>query len=437
MNLISNCCLGAFLYQKYGLEFSNPFMWCMLSITDMITLMTNYEKIDFNNYKIELDTYKLNPYKTYMLNLDNYLQIHYVHYIEDKNYKIPTKRNDDVLYCDAVNYLETKYKNRLNRMLNDNEEPVFVMYCEQPYRYLYDKENIIKFIKTETKYKKILLTPFPEHKQYENEKLKVIIIKFGRQPWEDIVEKHNKEIKDFVEKDMNKQIIVSLTSFGERLKVCSKAIYTILNNSYKNIKVVLTLYKEDIDKIPEDLKILVDNNLVEILIADKNLGPHLKYFYVMKKYKEYPILTIDDDSLYDVNTIKTLLEHYDGKSVISLWGHELNKNLIYAASLQATTNSINHKNIALGGGGVLYPENVFDNFEPNEDEIIKIFHNDDIYLKVLEFRNNVPVKILNKKMFNDIITKETVSFALKNENYNGRTQTEMNHFNKELRKIFE
>ena len=57
----------------------------------------------------------------------------------------------------------------------------------------------------------------------------------------------------------------------------------------------MTLYKDDIKNIPEDLKFLIDEQFVELIVADKDLSPHLKYFYAMKKYKENPIITVDDD----------------------------------------------------------------------------------------------------------------------------------------------
>lgn len=70
----------------------------------------------------------------------------------------------------------------------------------------------------------------------------------------------------------------------------------------------MTLYKDDIKNIPEDLKFLIDEQFVELIVADKDLGPHLKYFYAMKKYKENPIITVDDDihEVYDMT-----LEDFD------------------------------------------------------------------------------------------------------------------------------
>jgi len=35
------------------------------------------------------------------------------------------------------------------------------------------------------------------------------------------------------------------------------------------------------------------------LIADEDLKPHKKYYYVMLKHRSVPIITVDDDLAYD------------------------------------------------------------------------------------------------------------------------------------------
>ena len=78
------------------------------------------------------------------------------------------------------------------------------------------------------------------------------------------------------------KVIVCLTSYNERLKNCSRSIFSILNGTYKDVKIVLTLYKDDIKFIPEDLKLLIDNNIVELIIAEENYEEFNKKFIVFK-----------------------------------------------------------------------------------------------------------------------------------------------------------
>ena len=107
-------------------------------------------------------------------------------------------------------------------------------------------------------------------------------------------------------------IIVSLTTHSIRLQQVAKtAIFSIIKNTYKNIHICLTLYKDDVKNIPEDLKFLIDEQFVELIVVDKDLGPHLKYFYVMKKYKENPIITVDDDIIYPPEMIEDMVNAYN------------------------------------------------------------------------------------------------------------------------------
>lgn len=106
-------------------------------------------------------------------------------------------------------------------------------------------------------------------------------------------------------------VIVSLTSHDVRVKnIAHTAIFSIIRQTYKDIHIVLTLYKTDVNLITSDLQLLIDSGVVELIIADKDLGPHLKYFYVMLKYKNNPIVTVDDDILYRQDLIAELTNLY-------------------------------------------------------------------------------------------------------------------------------
>lgn len=198
---------------------------------------------------------------------------------------------------------------------------------------------------------------------------------------------------------MNKKIIVSLTSYGLRLKYVSKTIFSILNGTFKNIHIVLTIAKKDIAFMSSELKLFVDNKFIELLIIDNDLGPHTKYFYVMKKYKEFPIITIDDDGIYDPKLVESLYKKYlenkncicarrvhkilfNGKDILNYqkWIFDYNREKSQSMQLLAT-----------GVGGVLYPPNILEISDKNLEEINKCFYADDIYLKVLEIRKNIPV----------------------------------------------
>lgn len=196
--------------------------------------------------------------------------------------------------------------------------------------------------------------------------------------------------------------IVSFTSFGERLKKIGKCIYVLTTQSYKNFHPVLTIFKEDEKYLTDDVKLFIDNDLVEVIIADEDLGPHLKYYYTMKKYNDKPIITVDDDRMYHKDMLKWLINKYETikyKSIISNCAIEIQKR---GSKILPYPNWIPHKlqadrtsifAMAEGFAGVLYPPKCFDNFATQEfhDGILACKYDDDLYLKVQGIKNKVPV----------------------------------------------
>lgn len=197
-------------------------------------------------------------------------------------------------------------------------------------------------------------------------------------------------------------IVVSLTSFGDRLRCdAPNVINNMLNRQLmRPQKVVLTIYKEDEDNIPISLKRLEEEKRLVILRSETNLRPHLKYFETMKKYRNEIIITVDDDEDYPIDLIYSLVNKwksykdcvvagrchmikYDGTGSplpYKHWDMETSSAEYPSDSLFAT-----------GVGGVLYPPGCFDPEWFDMNEIMSMVTADDIYLKMLEQRHNIPV----------------------------------------------
>ena len=79
----------------------------------------------------------------------------------------------------------------------------------------------------------------------------------------------------------NIKVIVSLTSHTkERLKNVPYFLYhSILKHGFDYVKVVLTLWKDDIPLMPDELRMMIDSGLVELIEAEQDLKCNLKYFY--------------------------------------------------------------------------------------------------------------------------------------------------------------
>lgn len=204
----------------------------------------------------------------------------------------------------------------------------------------------------------------------------------------------------------NEKYIISITSFPQRYHLCVKTIFNLLKyQTYKNFHLVLTLFKEDYEKLSEELRLFLDNDLIEVIVADENLCPHLKYYCVMQKYKNLPIITLDDDRKYSNNIIEILVRKYESlnyKSIIcnvaprmTKSGNHLNDAAKWCVGeTRLRPNEKSYVAMAEGFGGVLYPPNCFEKFA-SILEIKNILFHDDLYLKVLAIRNKVPVTQAN------------------------------------------
>lgn len=228
----------------------------------------------------------------------------------------------------------------------------------------------------------------------------------------------------FGKKYNDENVIVSMTSYGQRFSYVPKVIFSILNQTYKSIHIVLTVFKDDVKDIPQELQILINENVIELLVGDKNLRCHLKYFYCMKKYRNTPIITIDDDMIYYPNTIEDLYKAYKKYNCVcgrccremTFTNGKINefKKWIWH-SLNPKPSRRLH---ALGFSGVIYPPNALKISDDLITEINECLTADDIYLNVLEIRNNVLVKTLQteRKQINMIESKGVNALSDRQDN---------------------
>ena len=176
MNLITNCCLGAFVYEQLNKEFNNPFMWCAINTDSFIYLLEHYDKTNFND--VEFDRYtREDGVRCYSLIIENNCRLNYTHYLQggiNDHEKIIGK---DIYDYRAYEYCFNKYKTRLARMLENKEPPVFVVLGELVGKYDYNLENLKRICEAKTSHKLLIITSFEELKQYENDRIKIIIDK--------------------------------------------------------------------------------------------------------------------------------------------------------------------------------------------------------------------------------------------------------------------
>ena len=201
----------------------------------------------------------------------------------------------------------------------------------------------------------------------------------------------------------NYDLVVSLTTYKYRIlnsDICN-VVDSILKQEFdKKIHIVINVFEDDYQYFSNmQLKFFTDNN-IEVLKCKQNLKSHLKYFYAFQKFKESPVVTIDDDCYYDSSLLNDLWNSYQTypNCISARRCHLMKSNkdnffLSYKEWPKKVTNIVlpTHELFATGVGGVLYPPNILKIDSSCLDDIYKCINADDIYLKKREYDLNVKV----------------------------------------------
>lgn len=199
--------------------------------------------------------------------------------------------------------------------------------------------------------------------------------------------------------ERQKKIIVSLTSYKTRFEKLHLVLESIFNNTMKPYKIVLSLYVEDIFFLTKNIYELILNKSIELIVTDIDLKSHKKYFDVMKKYRDYAIITIDDDIIYTNDLIESLYNSYvkNPNCIHARRVHKImiedNRVLPYDKWLKQYTFELNPSFylFATTGGGTLFPPNILNISDENIKEIYECLTADDIYLKYLSRKRNIKI----------------------------------------------
>lgn len=213
--------------------------------------------------------------------------------------------------------------------------------------------------------------------------------------------------------DRSLKYIVSLTSFPARINDIWISIETILRQSFKPDMIILWLAEEQFPdkKLPDNLLNLQGRGLT-IKYCD-DLRSHKKYYYAIEQYPHDYIITLDDDLYYDKDVLKNVVEihkkfpgmiatnrahriTFDKQGIVNpyrQWQHNDDSKL-----------KPSHKLVQTGGAGTLYFAGALHPDAFNKQLIKDIcFHADDIWLKMMAYRNGHKV-VTNHKYNKDFIT---------------------------------
>lgn len=200
---------------------------------------------------------------------------------------------------------------------------------------------------------------------------------------------------------MNGDFIVSLASYSKRINTLHICLESIFSQTLMPQKIILYLDNSvQSDALPIEISSFIDKGL-DIVFVNDTIASHNKYYYTLKKYPDNIVITVDDDVIYDKYTFYNLMQThqkyphsvcatrvtyitFDGNDKVNSynkWISEYDKILYPSKRL-----------IAVGVGGILYPPHIFPDEVFNKTNIKNLaLTADDIWLKIMELKNNIPV----------------------------------------------
>ena len=227
-----------------------------------------------------------------------------------------------------------------------------------------------------------------------------------------------------------KKIIVSFTSFPDRMEAVPRVIESLMKQTVKPDEIVLYLSSSQFEgqQLSNNVKKAKKYD-VKIKFCD-DLKPHKKYFFVMKEYPDDIIITVDDDVIYPTNLLEKLYESYErhpdcvsAGRVHKISFDSFGKMLPYNSWEKEYQGGYDKPSMALmatGIGGVLYPPKSIppEAFDKEKIEKTCLFA-DDLWLKIMEvkkgtrvvsaFKNKVKLPTIEKTQNNALWTNNVDS----------------------------
>ncbi len=201
-------------------------------------------------------------------------------------------------------------------------------------------------------------------------------------------------------------VIVSLTTYGERIKELKYTLYSLVTQSIKTDAIILNLAYEDEKYITEDIKMFEDYG-VEFSFC-KDIKSYKKLIPTLQRFPDACIITVDDDIYYEKKWLYKLykshlkypedvcchLEYkitYDNNKINTYqkWNHNY--------KIEGEDNSI----FIIGCSGILYPPHVFYKDIMNEELFTKLAPiGDDIWFWFMVRLNDKKIRQITKPITN-------------------------------------
>lgn len=202
------------------------------------------------------------------------------------------------------------------------------------------------------------------------------------------------------------RIIVSLTSFPERMYDIKYTLYSLLHQTVKPDEIILWLAREQFPNLESDIApsiLKLKENGLSIMWCE-NLKSYKKIIPALKAFPDDIIITADDDIYYPENWLELLYQAFLSKPNhihchrahrVILNNHQLAPYAQWPKELPHSENNTSPLNFFTSGGGVLFPPHSLHKDTTNISAFMQLAPDaDDIWLWAMALLNNTSISIV-------------------------------------------
>ena len=222
--------------------------------------------------------------------------------------------------------------------------------------------------------------------------------------------------KRIIEEKRKERLIVSLTSFPQRIYDIDVVLFSLINQTIKPDKIILWLSIEEFPNLEQDVPLHILNMRkfgIEIEFC-KDIKSYKKLIYALQKYPNDIIVTADDDIYYEYNWLEKLYNAYlENPNYIHCHrAHKIkfdeNNNILeYKKWIQCLKNNgdleASYRLFFTTGAGIICKKNMFYKDVLNEELFTKKSPKaDDIWFWAMSVLNYTKINVV-KDNINNII----------------------------------
>ena len=214
------------------------------------------------------------------------------------------------------------------------------------------------------------------------------------------IEKKIKRLKekDFQKKEVIPKLVVSLTSYGERISELKYVLYSLVSQSIRPEKIIVNIAYSDKQLINSEVRFFEKFGIEFFFCED--IRSYKKLIPTLQRYPDYCIVTADDDLYYKKDWLERLyLTHIQyPNEVCCHLVHEITYKKDMINPYQKWVHNVkgcNDKNIffPLSGGGCLYPPLSFYQDIQNKNLFLSLSpYADDIWFYFMVILNNRKIR---------------------------------------------